>query len=70
MTSNYELETLAKLVHEDTIAKAQMRRFVRSVKKPDHGTSEHRNRSARKDNETTSLLKKQCVVLEGGSHGR
>jgi len=33
MTSEFELTTLAKLIHEDTIAKAQQRRFVRSVKK-------------------------------------
>jgi len=32
MMSNFELETLAKLIYEDTIAKAQQRRFARSVK--------------------------------------
>ena len=29
----YELSMLAKLAHENTLVKAQMRRFARSVKK-------------------------------------
>lgn len=33
MTSNFELRTLAKIVHNDTIEKAQKRRFARSVKR-------------------------------------
>jgi len=33
MTSDFELKMLAKLVHEDTIMKAQQRRFTRSLKK-------------------------------------
>ena len=33
MTSDFELKMLAKLVHEDTIMKAQRRRFTQSLKK-------------------------------------
>jgi len=32
MMSNFELETLAKLIHEDTIAKAQQRRLTRNMR--------------------------------------
>jgi len=40
MMSTYELRMLAKLAHEDTLVKAQMRRFARSVKKQAATTSD------------------------------
>ena len=43
MTSNFELEMLAKLVHKDTIETAQKRRFTQSVKKLQCVTSDECN---------------------------
>ena len=39
MTSDFELKTLAKLIHDETIDKAERRRVARSVKKSRHVTS-------------------------------
>ena len=36
ITSDFELEMLAKLVHEDAIMKAQQRKFTQNMKKLKH----------------------------------
>jgi len=67
----FELEMLAKLIQDDAITKAQRSRFTRNMKKLRSVSSNEqrtmRIRDQRRD--TLPVLKKQCVVLEGGSDG-
>jgi hypothetical protein len=61
---------LIKLAHKQAIEKAHERRCARSVKKQVTITSDEYHQFVVRKKTTMPLLKKQCVVLEGGSDGR